>query len=133
MAVDAPLSIAVHLLVKGQVEEAAVISEREGVSLAALGAAVQMLKSTSEDQRRHQRDVARVVTGVGDPRIEVIETRSGARVKDWSPKEIVTRSWRAGWAAAVLCKPVDDNPPAREGAAAFASRFAAYTTQVPHG
>ncbi len=128
--VNTRVSIAVHLLAKGRADEAAVVSERAGVSLAGLCAAHRMLTASPEDQRREQREIAIVVSAVMAAEVEV---RSVKQVVDYDPDERRVRAWRAGWAAAVLMRSepddltTDDERAAfREGFDAFSQRFDAY-------
>lgn len=128
--VNTRVSIAVHLLAKGRANEAAVVSERAGVSLAGLCAAHRMLTASPEDQRREQREIAVVVSAVMAAEVEV---RSVKQVVDYDPDERRVRAWRAGWAAAVLMRSepddltTDDERAAfREGFDAFSQRFDVY-------
>ncbi|MCA3699691.1 MAG: hypothetical protein IOB84_07870 [Brevundimonas sp.] len=129
--VNTRLSIAVHLLAKGKVEEAAVIAERSGVSLAGLSAAHRMLTASPEDLQREQREIAVVFSAVMAAEVEV---RTVKQIVDLDADERRVRAWRAGWASAVLGRPSpteigrneDEETAFAEGFTAFSQRFESY-------
>ncbi|MBG7616498.1 hypothetical protein IWC96_14565 [Brevundimonas sp. BAL450] len=129
--VNTPISIAVHLMVKGQIRAASLLAEDTGVSVAGLSAAIRMLTTPREAQEREQRDVAVIVSAIMSMDVEVEEVRETRRTLDAPTEDPLVSAWRSGWADAVLGREPGANltDPARhdaalEGADAFRRRFA---------
>ncbi|MFN4287545.1 MAG: ParB/RepB/Spo0J family partition protein [Brevundimonas sp.] len=128
-----PISIALHLLVKGHRDAAAMLAQQCGISFEGLAAGMEALTTAREDAERVQRETAIVITAIMHTRIIVEEARTLRPVHDdrMDDDDRMVQAWRQGWADAVLLREpgadiVDPvlHDAALGGADAFRRRFA---------